>query len=126
YGRLDQPGAGPVVELPIGDAGGAARRGAAESGILRERRDIVGEQQTLVAGLCRCVSGGCGVVAWLDHPKCLPMLVWGKTTATELHPCTFGSFSQGKGETFPMQRPSPLPGVLRPHQASAASGVRAG
>src|SRR6478735_4921347 len=48
--RLDQAGAGPVVELAVGDAGGVARRRAAVAGVARERRYVVSEEQTLLLG----------------------------------------------------------------------------
>ena len=55
---LDQPGAGPVVELAVGDAGGVARGRAAVADVLGQRRDVVVEEQTLlvrVHALQRCL-----------------------------------------------------------------------
>ena len=39
HGGLDQPGAGPVVELAVGDAGGVARGGAAVAEVARAAGD---------------------------------------------------------------------------------------
>jgi hypothetical protein len=47
-GGLDQAGAGPVVELPVGDAGGVACGGPAVAGVAGQRRDVVGEEQALL------------------------------------------------------------------------------
>ena len=69
-GRLDQLRPGPVVELAVGDAGRAAGGRTAEARVARERLDVVGEQQALVAGLRRGLGGLQGrrvVVASLDH-----------------------------------------------------------
>src|SRR5690606_5131153 len=45
--RLDQAGAGPVVELTVGDARCAARRRPAVSGVLVQVRQLVAEQHAL-------------------------------------------------------------------------------
>lgn len=50
YRREHQFGPGPVVELPVGDPGRRARRGAAVSDALGQRRRLLVEQQTLFAG----------------------------------------------------------------------------
>ena len=47
-GGLDQAGAGPVVELAVGDAGGVARGRAAVAGVAGQRGDVVGEEQALL------------------------------------------------------------------------------
>ena len=47
-GRLDQPGAGPVVELAVGDAGGVGGDGALVADRVVLRGQAVGEQQAEV------------------------------------------------------------------------------
>src|SRR4051812_27368793 len=60
--RLDEPGARPVVELPVGDPGGVAGHRAAVAGVAGEGGDIVVEQQPLLVGdlgglVCRGLVG---------------------------------------------------------------------
>ena len=47
HGRLDQAGAGPVVELAVGDAGRLAGGGAAVAGLLVELGQVALEQHAL-------------------------------------------------------------------------------
>ena len=47
---LDQAGPGPVVELAVGDAGGRAGGRPAVAHVLGQLRQVVGEQQALLAG----------------------------------------------------------------------------
>src|SRR5690606_27832949 len=47
-GRFDQSGAGPVVELPVGDACRVAGRRPAVAEVTRQGRDVVGEEQSLL------------------------------------------------------------------------------
>src|SRR3546814_4831599 len=45
HGGLDQAGAGPVVELAVGDAGGIARGRPTVAQVAGQRRHVVGEEQ---------------------------------------------------------------------------------
>src|SRR6478735_5918412 len=56
--RLDEPRAGPVVELAVGDAGGTARGGPAVADVVGEVGQVVGEEQTLGAAGHRAARFG--------------------------------------------------------------------
>ena len=70
-GRLDQPGAGPVVELAVGDPGGLAGDGHAVAHFL-VRAHV--EQRLLHAGVCGVVEVGVGAIseAIVGHVRILP------------------------------------------------------
>src|SRR6478736_4236742 len=69
--RLHESGAGPVVELAVGDAGGPAGRRAAVAAVLVELGQVVGEQQALgpdghgPRGVARVLDGGHAVLLLL-------------------------------------------------------------
>ena len=74
HGGLDEAGAGPVVELAVGDAGRVAGRRPAVAGVARHRGDVVVEEQTLlVRDLGRLVRRGL-VRAAPSRRRCLSPL----------------------------------------------------
>src|SRR3712207_7281178 len=63
FRSLDEPGARPVVQLAVGDAGRVARGGTAIAGVAGQRGDVVGEEQPLLLGR----AGRFGALAVLDR-----------------------------------------------------------
>src|SRR5690606_12283604 len=126
HGRFDQPGARPVVELPVRDAGGRAGRGAAVADVVGNRRHHALEQQPLPAGL------GCGVAACVADPpstSCAvsahadPSVRWNSRTCDARTPGRAWSTQHAEqgSTTTPRRRPwrlSPASAVARSRPAS--------
>ena len=130
--RLDQAGAGPVVELAVGDAGGGAGRRPAVAHVLGQDRQVVVEQQPLLAGALveppraqpvvdrrRCRSVGCRRCWSRGPPSRTPR---GKVRASP-HEQISGShgWSYSEGVQVTDGTHAPTPGPV--NDAPGASGL---
>src|SRR6478735_9263232 len=110
HGRLDQAGAGPVVELAVGDAGCVARGGPAVAEVVGQRRDVVVEEQALLVGVVRCVQRRLVVVRLVLDRHCYlrssstdrnPWEGWRVSVGAEYQPW---SYSEDSSKVDPCSR----------------------